>query len=303
MCCCGAEPTQSLAFSNSASSASTVLPSFVYVASPRLSGFPLRNTTLWLCSDHTLPPRTASVDRTAPPSSTGYALVITVAVYICAASMAETFTNVQGRPLAYALIALLSTLFILPLGSGPWVTRDGGYTLVTAAQAADSTDSVTDEKHLINSSDTVPSGNAAVGNADIGLRSLPWDTKSYSFLRALISCDFILIFLIFFFSIGAGIAVVNNLPEIVLARLPQHYEGKVIASSDLPHSKDRAALLVLVRRWLSALPWRFWLQGTEWTSGDREKLPQVCGRCVDSGMVSPRQQSSSRIAERKMWCI
>jgi hypothetical protein len=151
--------------------------------------------------------------------------------------MSETFTNVNGQPLAYALLGLLASLFVLPLGAGPIFMRTNGYAPLENAKADDARLDVAEG--AVNASG--PDGKAA-----IGCRPVPWNATYYPFLRSLISIDFILIFLIFFLAIGAGITVVNNLPEIVIARLPESYSGKIVASKDLPHGKDKAALIVLV---------------------------------------------------------
>ena len=69
----------------------------------------------------------------------------------------------------------------------------------------------------------------------------------YTLVRTLRSLDFWLLFTVFLCGIGAGITIVNNMFEIVTSRLGASYNGTTVDASDVPHSKDAATLLILVR--------------------------------------------------------
>ncbi|EDQ86006.1 uncharacterized protein MONBRDRAFT_38621 [Monosiga brevicollis MX1] len=160
-----------------------------------------------------------------------YAIALAVATYIAASSISAAFSSHDdSRPLAVGLIVLVFSLLLLPVGSGPWLRfgRQAQYTRLADDH----------EHHAADTHKLPPSINVtATSNA-------PTKTH-YTLLEAVTSLDFWLIFLVLFFGVGAGICIVNNLPEIVISRLPPSEAGRVIASSDVPHSKDSSTLVAL----------------------------------------------------------
>lgn len=147
----------------------------------------------------------------------GYLLVITVALYIAAASLAKTFAGVITPYFAAGLAGLLSLLVLLSL-------RTGKPLFSTRGRQGKS-----EEEALLS----VQDGAAAAESLD------------FTFLQSLVSLDFWIIFFIFFAGIGSGIAVVNNLPEIVISRLPMSYNGTTIPQEEEPHVNTIHTFVVL----------------------------------------------------------
>jgi hypothetical protein len=148
--------------------------------------------------------------------SFGYATAAIITLFICASSFAEQFAGLDPFVSACILLALLScVLFLIILGS-PLCMR----------QFSPKTPEPGERMALIQAAIDPPATTVPLKEA---VRDL----------------DFWLIFIVFFASIGAGVTVVNNLPELLISRISLSYDRRTILDTELPSRAAQSSMSVL----------------------------------------------------------
>jgi hypothetical protein len=180
-------------------------------------------------------------------AETAFGVAIIIATFVAASSLATTFSTVNPLGLAVTLVVMLASLLLLPAGTGPYFSfRNADYLLLDDsnpinAEEVASVVAFLERGKLLGVEDSEP----LVGEhaPEAGKKE---GKAHYTLMEACRSLDFWLFFAIFMLGVGAGICIVNNLPEIVISRLPLAMSNKTYTTKELPHTKDQSTLLALV---------------------------------------------------------